>query len=349
MLPPDSDFQDRISSRTAARRIPESHPLVLLAPYSSARHKPLALKPGSTIGIAAPASLPLDLDAIDRGIRTLEARGYHVKRVRQQFKRNGYLAGSDEERISEFNALLRDDDVDAIIAVRGGYGTLRLLPHLDYEAATRHPKLLVGYSDITALQLALLTKAGVPSLSGPMVAVEWGDPDAPSEDLFWALMRGDGLGEFAHPSAEPLIPLRNGNAEGTLIGGNLSLISRLVGTPYLPDLTGAILFLEEVGEEPYRIDGLLAHLQLSGVLDRIAGLVIGGFTDSEPDHDRPTLSMDDVIAHYAINLGIPVATGLSYGHFPVKYTMPIGVKASLTVESGRASLSLLEAAVQTGS
>lgn len=320
-----------------------------MASYSHARHKPLPLKAGATIGLAAPASLPVDLDAIERGIGTLEARGFKVKRIRQQFERNGYLAGTDDERISELNTLLADDEVDAIIAVRGGYGTLRLLPHLDYDSAARHPKLLVGYSDITALQLALLTMSGIPSLSGPMVAVEWGEPDAPSEDLFWALMRGEGLGEFAHPSAETLKPLRSGEAAGTLIGGNLSLITRLIGTAYLPDLTGAILFLEEVGEEPYRIDGLLAHLRLSGILDRIGGLVIGGFTEWEPEHSRPTLSLDDVIAHYTGELGIPVASGLSYGHFPVKHTMPIGVKARLSVESGRASLSLLEAVVQTGS
>jgi muramoyltetrapeptide carboxypeptidase len=311
--------------------------------------KPRALKRGDVIGIAAPASLPADLDAIDRGIRTLEQRGFEVRRMRPRFERRGFFAGSDAVRIEEMNSLLRDPEVRAIIAVRGGYGTLRLLPHLDYEAARDHPKLLIGYSDITALQFALLSRAGVPSLSGPMVAVEWNDPDAPSEELFWTLTTGGGLGDLVHPSGEPLRAMRPGQVEGTLIGGNLSLITRLIGSPYLPDLDGAILFIEEVGEEPYRIDGMLAQLRLSGILDRIGGLVIGGLTEWEPDHDRPTLSLDEVLSDYVDLLDIPVATGLLYGHFPVKNTMPIGIRARLEVDTNRATLSLLEAVVETGS
>lgn len=312
-------------------------------------NKPPALRPGDVIGIAAPASLPTDMTAIDRGIETLERRGYEIRRVRPRFDRHGFLAGPDNLRIDEMNAFLRDPAVRAIIAVRGGYGTLRLLPHLDYQAAQANPKLIIGYSDITALQLAMLTKAGVPSLSGPMVAVEWGAPDEPSEDLFWALTRGQSIGALVHPNSEPLIPMRSGTVEGQLIGGNLCLITRLIGSPYLPSLRGAILFLEEVGEEPYRIDGMLAQLKLSGILDEIGGLVIGGFTEWEPEHDRPTLSLDDVVNHYIRELDVPVATGLLYGHFPVKHTMPIGIRARLEVDSSTASLSLLEAVVDTGS
>jgi muramoyltetrapeptide carboxypeptidase len=310
--------------------------------------KPPPLRPGDVIGIAAPASLPVDLLAIERGLETLRGRGFEV-RVTRPFERRGFFAGSDALRIAEMNAMLRDPDIRAIIAVRGGYGTLRLLPFLDYDAARANPKLVIGYSDITALQLALLTKAGLPSLSGPMVAVEWGEPDAPSEDLFWALSQGGGIGDMEHPGGEPLRAVRPGEAEGRLIGGNLSLITRLIGSPYLPDLDGAILFIEEVGEEPYRIDGMLAQLRLSGILERLSGLVIGGITEWEPEHDRPTLPLDEVLDDYIQMLDIPVASGLLYGHFPVKNTMPIGIRARLHVGDHRATLSLLEAVVETGS
>jgi muramoyltetrapeptide carboxypeptidase len=311
-------------------------------------NKPRALSAGATIGIIAPASLPTDLSAIDRGIATLESRGYRIKRFRERFERFGFLAGPDELRIEEINSMLADPEVDAIVCVRGGYGTLRILPHIDYDAARANPKLLVGYSDITALHLALLSQANVPGLSGPMVAVEWGEPDEPSEELFWALTHGGGIGDLVHPSTEPLAPVKQGIAEGPLIGGNLSLITRLIGTRFMPDLNGAILFIEEVGEEPYRIDGLMAHLKLSGVLDRIAGLVVGGITEWEPEHDRPTLSLDDVLDHYLSPMEIPVARGLAYGHFPVKHAMPIGVRARLRVDNETASLSLLEGVVEAG-
>lgn len=304
--------------------------------------RPRPLLPGDRILVVAPGSAPPDPARFRQGLETLRARGFTVETLRDDFSPHGYLAGSDAVRLDEFNRALADPDARAIFCVRGGYGALRLLPDLDYDAARRHPKLLVGYSDITALHLALWAKAGLPGLSGPMVAVEWADPDAPSEALFWALARGEGVCDVLAPGGDPLEALRPGTAEGVLLGGNLSLVTRLLGTPYLPDLSGAILFLEEVGEEPYRLDGLLAHLKLAGVLDRIGGLVLGGFTEWEPQHDRPVLPLDEVVHHYVRDLAIPVARGLSYGHFPVKNTLPIGVRAQLSVAAGAATLRVLE-------
>ena len=305
-------------------------------------NRPRPIRPGDKIAVVAPASLPIELDTIEHGVSTLRARGYEVLLPDAPFERYGYLAGSDARRADDLNHFLRRDDVAAIIAVRGGYGTLRILPQIDYEAARRHPKLLVGYSDITALQLALLTKSGVPSLSGPMIAVEWGEPHGPSEQLFWDLARGAAAGDVIGPGGEMLEAMSSGEATGPLIGGNLMLISRLIGTPFMPDLDGAILFLEEVGEEPYKIDGQLAHLQLAGVLDRIGGLVIGGFTDWEPKHDRPSLTLDQVFDDYLRGRPYPIARGLRYGHFPDKNTIPIGVRARLSVGGTTASLSILE-------
>ncbi len=303
--------------------------------------KPPPLLPGSRVLVVAPGSAPRDAARLEKGLAALTARGFEVETLRSDFAPHGFLAGPDAVRIDEFNRALAHPTATAIFCVRGGYGALRLLPYLDYDAARRHPKLLVGYSDITALHLALWEKARLPGLSGPMVAVEWDAMDTLSEDLFWHLARG-GTGPVVGPGGEALEGVRDGDAEGVLLGGNLSLVARLIGTPYLPDLTGAILFLEEVGEEPYRVDGLLAHLKLAGILDSLGGLVLGGFTESEPSPDRPFLPLDTIVNDYTRDLNLPVARGLVYGHFPVKNTLPVGVRARLQVRGETASLDILE-------
>lgn len=289
----------------------------------------------------APASPPKMPGALAAGIETLRARGYRVEVGRSAYAPHGYLAGTDAERLAELNAYLRRPDVKALFCVRGGYGTLRLLPHLDYAAARRHPKLLVGYSDITALHLALFHHAGLPGLSGPMVAVEWPAPDPDAERLFWELAGGGTPASLVGPRGEALTPLRPGEAEGMLLGGNLTLVARLVGTPYLPSLRGALLFLEEVGEPPYRVDGLLAQLRLAGHLDDLGGVLIGGFTKGNLT-DFSASAFDDVLTDYFNSASYPVARGLVYGHFPVKNTLPVGVRARLRVDAHTATLSLLE-------
>ena len=309
---------------------------------------PSALAPGARIAVVAPASAPPNPALLERGVAYLDGLGYRVERVPEMLAPRGYLAGPDADRLDAFNSLLRRDDLDALFCVRGGYGVLRLLPDLDYDAARRHPKLLVGYSDITGLHLALLKKAGWRGISGPMVAVEWGAMDAAVEQQFWRLARGAILDPLLGPEGEPLQPLRPGTAEGVLLGGNLSLVTRLLGTPYLPTLDGAILFLEEVGEMPYRLDGLLAHLRLAGAFDRLGGVVLGAFTEWAPPDDRPTLSPDDVFADYFGAAPFPVARGLAYGHIPYKSALPIGVRARLTVSDTAATLAMLEPVVSGG-
>jgi muramoyltetrapeptide carboxypeptidase len=254
---------------------------------------------------------------------------------------HGYLAAPDAVRIAQMNALLRRDDVDALIAVRGGYGALRILPSLDYDAARAHPKLLVGYSDLTALHLALYHKAGWRGISGPMAAVEWADADADSERLFWEIAQG-GTPVIAGPGGEALRGMKSGEAEGVLLGGNLTLVTKLLGTPYLPSLDGAILFLEEIGEAPYRLDGLLAQLRLSGVLARLGGLVYGSFTEAEDRPGKPTLSLESVLEYYAQFVGGPVAHGLVYGHIARKSCLPVGVRARLEAHGAEARLEVLE-------
>ena len=307
--------------------------------------KPSSVQPGDTIAVIAPASVPRDMTKFKAGVQKLESLGFNVELGRETYNRRGYLCGSDRERLDELNAYFRRPDVKMLIAARGGYGVLRLLQHLDYEAARENPKLVVGYSDITALHFALYHLAGLPGLSGPMVAVEWNDPDPSSEELFWDLVRGGTPDPLLGPGGEELSPLKSGAVEGPLVGGNLAMVVRLIGTPYLPSLDGAILYLEDVGEEPYRIDAMFAQLKLSGILDRLGGLVLGSFTDWELDDGGPTLTLDQVFEDYLDSVTLPAARGLVYGHFPVKNTIPFGVRARLEVTSSSAKLGVLEPVV----
>ena len=302
---------------------------------------PRPLTPQSRIAIAAPASAALDREATKAGLEALRSRGLDIDTVRAFASPHAYLSGPDAERADELNALLSRDDIDAIVCLRGGYGLLRILDRIDYDAARAHPKLIVGYSDITALHLAMVAKAGVTGLSGPMVAPDWPQLDAESEAQFWAVAGGRAGDPLVGPGGEPLIPMREGSAEGVLLGGNLALTAALLGTPYLPDMRGAILFLEDVGEAPYRIDGLLARLRLAGVLGQLGGLVYGAFTSAEPPTDRPSFSVEEVLDQYAAHVNGPVASGLVYGHFARKITVPVGVQARLTVHDGHAELVLL--------
>ena len=291
--------------------------------------------------MTAPSSAALEPAEARAGVAALRRAFAHVDADGAFVEPHGYLAGPDAARADAFNALLRRDDLDGIVCLRGGYGLTRILDRIDYAAAAASPKLVVGYSDITAVQLALWAKAGVPSLSGPMATPDWGPGlDAETEAQFWRLAGGAAPVKIVGPGGEALDGLRDGEAEGVLLGGNLALVASLVGTPYLPDLTGAILFLEDVGEAPYRIDGMLARLRLAGVLDRLGGLVFGLFTGGEVPEGRPSFTTAEVLAHYAQYVSGPVATGLVYGHVRRKSTLPIGVRARLAV-GGDAALTVL--------
>lgn len=291
----------------------------------------------------APSSAALDPADAARGIAALRATGASVEVIGPASGPRAYLSGTDETRAEALNTALRRDDLDAIVCLRGGYGLLRILDRVDYAAARAHPKLVVGYSDVTALHLALWGRAGVPGVSGPMAVSDWAvGLDAETEADFWRVAGGDAGYDVLGPGGETLSTLKEGEAEGVLLGGNLALICALLGTPYLPGLTGAILFVEDVGESPYRIDGMLARLRLAGVLGRLGGLVFGMFTGTEVPKGRPTFSVDEVLAQYAPHVGGPVAKGLVYGHVPRKSTLPVGVRARLTAGAEGAVLHVLD-------
>ena len=297
------------------------------------------LRPGDRVGVIAPASAAHEPDEVTAGIERLRQMGYRVYSDFDPDAPRGYLAAPDTDRLAALNRTLVDPDLKAIFCVRGGYGSLRLLRHLDYEAARKHPKLLIGYSDITALQWALWTRAGWPSLSS-LVVTEWGRADDDSTDHFRRWVEGD-MPDFTAFDGSALAPLSSGQAEGVVLGGNLAVLTRLLGTPYFPDVDGALLYLEEVQEAPYRVDRMLAHLDLAGVLDDLAGVVLGRFTTPD-DVNQPSLTLDDVFADYFADRTYPVAAGLQYGHCLPRLSLPQGLRAHLTVTPRNSTLTPLE-------
>ena len=308
--------------------------------------KPTRLHKGSTIGLVAPASTPSSEEKIEKGAAYLEQLGYRVKFGKHIRKIHGYLAGTDEERAADLNTMVRDKDVKAIFAIRGGYGTPRILRMIDYRSLRQNPKIIAGYSDITALQLAIFRKTGLVTFSGPMTGSDmWKDFDPYTEEHFWQLLTSTKkIGVLKNPIDEPLKILKTGKARGRLLGGNLSLIACLMGTPFLPNMHGSILFLEDIEEAPYRVDRMLAHLLNAGVLPELAGLVFGKFTDCNPDNpSEPHFVIDHVLDEYANTIKRPVAANFQYGHIPRKLTVPIGLQALL--DTKRSWIEILEGAV----
>jgi len=313
--------------------------------------KPPRLKEHDVIGVVAPASAPSSGVKIDRGIRYLETLGYRVKLGVHARAVHGYLAGTDKERTSDLNAMFADKEVKAIIAVRGGYGTPRLLEHIDYRLVKQNPKILVGYSDLTALQLALFARTNLLTFSGPMLAVEMFDKMDPfTEEFFWRLITSPhSTGKVPNPDNKPLkvllSPPKQARATGKLLGGNLSMVASIMGTKFQPEFSDNIFFFEEVGEEPYRIDRMLTQLRLAGILHSIKALLIGSLVDCVPaDKSKPSLCVDEVLDELTWDLKIPILSKLAYGHVPRKLTIPIGLTAR--VDSRLGTIEFLEGCVK---
>jgi muramoyltetrapeptide carboxypeptidase len=313
--------------------------------------KPAKLKKGDVIAILSPASPPHGekIGQYAVGRQYLCDRGYRILEGNHLFKEYGYLAGTDAERAEDLNAMLRAPQVRAIFCSRGGYGTPRLLDKIDYDAVKKMPKILTGYSDITCLQLALFAKTGLTSFSGPMVAVEMGKGMQPlTEKYFWPLLTSSRAITMKAqvPEMQPVV-YRRGIAEGRLLGGCLSLIAPLLGTPYQPDFRHCILVLEDIGEQVYNIDRYLVQLKYAGILKQINGLILGQFLDSaDPDSNAPSLALDEVIREYTHDLAIPILANFPYGHQEVKYTLPIVCRVRL--DAGRGKVTTLEAGVTHG-
>ncbi len=294
--------------------------------------KPPRLRKGDLISIVSPASSPTDTSKVDSGVRYFESLGYRVTVGKNARNVAGYLAGTDEERAGDLNEAFKNKNVKAIICSRGGYGSSRILDRLDYGAIRRNPKILVGYSDITALHMAILKKTGLVTFSGPMVAMEFGDKIDPySETTFFDMVTHDKTpGRLKIQKDSKPVFRGKISAKGRIIGGNLSLITSILGTKYVPDFDGSLLLIEEVSEEPYSIDRMLTQLRLAGILDKVSAFALGQFTNCAPEEpDKPHRTLDQILREDILSMGKPSVSNLAYGHVPVKMTLPIGVMASI--------------------
>ena len=303
---------------------------------------PRRLAKGDLLGIICPASPVADTARIERGVRYLESLGYRVTVGANAAKSDGYLAGSDEERASDIHAMFSDARVKGIFCARGGYGTGRLLGLIDYRHIARHPKIFVGYSDVTALQLALWKKCALVTYHGPMSAVEMAGPIDPfTEESLWNTLTAAAPGMTAARGSRSADRRR---VRGRLLGGNLSLIASVMGTPWEPDFRGTILFLEEIGEDPYRVDRMLVQLAHAGAARRAAATVMGEFTACVVrESGTPTRPLEASFADFAAQARGPVAQGFPVGHEKRMATLPLGIRALL--DAGEGSLTLEEAPV----
>lgn len=308
--------------------------------------KPPRLRQGDTVGLVAPASAVTLPDELDRAIHWIRGMGLVPKLGAHVADQEGYLAGNDADRAADIAAMFAAPDVSAIFAVRGGWGGARILPLLDWDTIRANPKLLIGYSDTSALHLAIAARAGFPTLHAPNAASRW---DAASWDSLWRIafaggvpvLGGERIEEATGRPARILVP---GTARGRLVGGNLTIISTLMGTGWLPDLDGAILFLEDINEEPYRVDRMLQQLRLAGIFERVAGVVFGQCTRcTVRDPDYAGFTLDDVLDRYLGNLGKPVIAGFNTGHVRNQLCLPVNVPVELDAASR--TLRMLEPAV----
>lgn len=313
--------------------------------------KPRALRPGDRVGVVAPAGR-VNAEALDRGLALLRSWGLEPVLGEALFTTHGYLAGRDAQRAADFNRFLRHPTLAGIFCARGGYGCQRLLPLIDWEAARRRPQVFVGFSDITVLHAALQSEAGWVTFHGPILEVHDAGgamPEYNAQCLRGAVMAGASTRAATGyprpvplpdaPDAPALLPVVPGQARGRLVGGNIELVTRLLATPWQLDTRGAILLLEEVNEEPYRIDGMLTQLRLAGALDGVAGILFGHSPSCEGPRDgRPSLTLLEVLAELLQPLGMPVLYGFPCGHSRYRTTLPLGVPVELDAARGRVLL-----------
>ena len=320
-----------------------SLPLLAQTPANSSLIKPAALKPGDTVGLITPSTYVSDPDRLELARRTIEYLGLKPKFAKNVAHRAGYLGGSINERLDDLHAMFADPGVKAVFATRGGYGSGQLLDKIDYGLIRRNPKIFTGYSDITALHLAIHRSCGLVTFHAPTVLARF--TDFTLDHFRRALFDPAPLGTLTNPpEAGQLRPrhttraIRPGKARGRLIGGNLSLVCATMGTPFEIQTDGCIVFLEDVEEQPYNIDRMLTQLRLAGKFRNIAGLIWGECSGCGPREYRPafesTFSVGEVVQDILSGLTVPVFTGLTIGHTDDQLTLPLGVMASIDADAG---------------
>lgn len=298
----------------------------LTAPVSFKAHSAVpALPAGGVIALIAPAG-PGELD-LNLATQWMHARGYQLRVYPGVWQREGYLAGSDAERLRDLHDAFADDSVDAIFCLRGGYGCPRLLDGIDFELLRGHPKPFVGYSDITALHLAITRYAGFVTFHGPMLNADLlGNKQAPTESSLLHMLSGQQPPTLEHPLAYPLTTIASGCASGRLLGGNLSMICAVMGTAFELDGEEIILFIEDVNEPLYRVDRLLTHLRLAGKLDRLRAVLVGDVAGVE------RAALERLLTQELGGLGIPVLAGWRSGHCDPNLTLPMGAQVRLDAD-----------------
>ena len=309
-----------------------------LSPHSLI--KPSRLKVGDTVGLINPASYiqRQDLEAIQKNLTAL---GLKVKVGKHVLDQYGYLAGTDINRAADVNAMFADDSIQAIFTARGGWGCNRILPLLNYDQMRSHPKILMGFSDITSLLLAVYTQSGVVSFHGPVGTSTWNPFTV--DYLQRILFQGEAIA-LQNPVTVPVQTITSGKARGKLVGGNLSVLTAMLGSAYLPSWKQTILFIEEIDEEVYRIDRLLTQLKLAGILNQISGFIFGQCTHCEPKGTDNSLTLEQVLKDHIQPLGIPAWYGSMIGHIQDKFTLPIGISVAIDATAG--TIQLLESAVR---
>ncbi len=305
--------------------------------------KPRVLKPGDTVGLVTPSTYVSDPDRLQLARQTIEQLGLKYKLGRAVSRRDGYLAGSIKDRVADLHAMFEDPEVRAVFCIRGGYGAAMLLDSLDFSLIRRNPKIFAGYSDITALHLGIHRMTGLVTFHSPVVLSSF--PDYTLEHFRHAMFEAKPLGTLANPpEARPIRPkhplrvLRGGKASGPLTGGNLSLISTTLGTPYEIETDGKLLFIEDVDEQPYSMDRMLTHLRLAGKFRNIRGLIVGECADCRPRDYKPsfesTFSLGEVLDNILGDLKVPILYGLTIGHTDDQLTLPLGVQSTLDADAG---------------
>ena len=324
--------------------------------------KPPRLQKGDSIGLVTPATYLTEMQ-LREAIKQFARLGFKVRYTPNMLVRKGYLGGTDQQRADDINRFFADESIVGVICGRGGYGSARMLPYLDYETIRNNPKVFMGYSDITAMLYAIYKNTGLVCFHGPMGTSDYNDYTtryfkevlmSPSDSLTYANPDPEPLMALTDQGEEigaemlvenPLVTIAPGTAEGVLIGGNLSLVTSLCGTAYDIDLRDKLVFLEEVGEAPYRIDRMLTQLLLDPTkLPAAAGVILGMFSDCEAEDESKSLSLTQVLYDRLAGLGIPVLYGLSFGHIKQNTTLPVGIRARM--DADKKTLTLLERAVQ---
>ena len=308
--------------------------------------KPKRLNIGDTIGLIAPGSFITE-DELKESVNNIESLGFKTAYTENILARDGYLAGTDQQRTSDLHEMFTRKDIEGIVAARGGYGCTRILPFIDYELIKMNPKVLLGYSDITALLYAIYTKSGLVCFHGPVGISTFNDYSICNMKnvLIYPYQTYTmyNLEDEENNNSE-IYTIRSGKASGELIGGNLSLAVSLIGTPYDVDTSGKLIFLEEVDEEPYRIDRMLTQMIEAGKFEKASGVILGNFSGCEPKKDdKNSFSLKEVLFSRLYELNVPVVYGMSFGHIKNKLTLPVGIKAEFN--SVDQTITLLENAV----